>query len=613
MLFQIGDKIVLGKCANEIYYFEEEGWIEYSDYQQSYYYQRFIINREMIRKNGISFPNYLRYQDPPFFVKAMLLAERFYALKDSVYVYRNDGAHVKWNDRKVNDLLKGSLDVIQLCLENRLGILYATIIRKFVSSRYMLDILEDSLVTGNDCVLEFYHKMVETLDLELLGDQAEKLDLAYAQKLAEAKLKRNVCYRHRVIWNDEEILCPDNEKPKVSVIIPVYNTRDYLGICMDSIVGQTLESIQVICIDDGSDDGSSEILRKYERKYENVTVYRQENAGLSAARNAGLRLAKGKYVYFMDSDDVLTRTALEELWECAEHDDLDIIYFSAKSFYDSPSVEKEYRTTYFDSAYKRKGDYPRILTGEDMLVEQNKCQDYYTSVCIQFYKTEFLSRNQLDFYEGLLHEDNLFSLMAIVAAKRTRCISNVYFYRRIRGNSIMSTNLSYRNLLGYYLSAIDGVRVLAGLECQAEAKKIIAQKLYTLNQNQVGYKWLRLHPADKVLFKASLTPTDRLLFDSFCMPMITLREQIQKSPKDVQEANQRMQRAKDEISKLKKEISNLKKTTVSKESRSYKIGRFITYVPRKLRGGIRCLKQHGVSYTVQRIRTKIVHRFCKKK
>ena len=92
---------------------------------------------------------------------------------------------------------------------------------------------------------------------------------------------------------------------EVSVIIPIYNTEQYLAECLDSVVNQTLSDIEIICVDDGSPDRSIDILMEYAAKDDRIQIIRQENKGLPAARNAGLRVASGDYVYFVDSDDML--------------------------------------------------------------------------------------------------------------------------------------------------------------------------------------------------------------------------------------------------------------------------------------------------------------------
>ena len=112
--------------------------------------------------------------------------------------------------------------------------------------------------------------------------------------------------------------------PKVSVIIPVYNTEPYLRECLDSVINQTLRDIEIICVDDGSTDGSLAILREYQEKDSRVSVYMQPNLNAGAARNHGLRYAKGEYLSFLDSDDFFERNMLETAYEYAKRQNAEI-------------------------------------------------------------------------------------------------------------------------------------------------------------------------------------------------------------------------------------------------------------------------------------------------
>ena len=97
---------------------------------------------------------------------------------------------------------------------------------------------------------------------------------------------------------------------KVSVVIPIYNAEKYLKECLDSVAGQSLREIEIICVNDGSSDGSAVILQEYAKSDERVRIFEQKNQGASSARNHGIRNACGEYLYFMDSDDILRKDAL---------------------------------------------------------------------------------------------------------------------------------------------------------------------------------------------------------------------------------------------------------------------------------------------------------------
>ena len=118
-----------------------------------------------------------------------------------------------------------------------------------------------------------------------------------------------------------------NNNPKISVIIPVYNVEDYLEECLDSIINQTFKDLEIICINDGSQDNSLNILEEYAEKDNRIKIITTKNQGLSAARNRGLENITGDYVYFIDSDDYLELTAFEELYAVSEEKSLDLIHF----------------------------------------------------------------------------------------------------------------------------------------------------------------------------------------------------------------------------------------------------------------------------------------------
>lgn len=137
-------------------------------------------------------------------------------------------------------------------------------------------------------------------------------------------------------------------EPKVSVIIPVYNVEEYLRQCLDSVINQTLKEIEIICVDDGSTDSSLEILKEYAAKDHRITLITQQNLHAGVARNAGLAVAKGEYLSFLDSDDFFELNMLEETYNKAIKDNSDIVIFN---FYNYDNISKTEKTSY---AYDKK-------------------------------------------------------------------------------------------------------------------------------------------------------------------------------------------------------------------------------------------------------------------
>ena len=209
--------------------------------------------------------------------------------------------------------------------------------------------------------------------------------------------------------------------PKVSVIIPVYNTEAYVEQTLRSIMGQTLRDIELIVVNDGSTDGSLSVLERIATGDDRIRLYTQPNKGLSQTRNAGIARARGEFIYFMDSDDLLEPDALERCYERCQSDRLDFVFFDAESF----------GTTASDAAWF---DYRRA-------------KYFGTEVCDG---TALLRRMlALRFYPGILHEDELFTPQLYLGASRAGGIERSFFKRRIHGDSIMGRGFSRRNLEGY--------------------------------------------------------------------------------------------------------------------------------------------------------------------
>lgn len=115
--------------------------------------------------------------------------------------------------------------------------------------------------------------------------------------------------------------------PKISVVIPVYNVEKFLPRCLDSVLSQTFDDFEVICVNDGSPDNSEKILKQYENKDKRIKVFKKENGGLSDARNFGISKARGDYIFFLDSDDFIHKQTLEITYYLAQKNRTDIVSF----------------------------------------------------------------------------------------------------------------------------------------------------------------------------------------------------------------------------------------------------------------------------------------------
>lgn len=206
----------------------------------------------------------------------------------------------------------------------------------------------------------------------------------------------------------------DESMPKISVIIPIYNTETYLEECIDSVIGQTFAQLEIILVDDGSTDGSLAIMKRFAEKDDRVKVLTQENLGGAAARNTGLKVATGDYIAFVDSDDTIDVQTYEKAYKKAEETGADIVMFGEDKF--SPR-EKIYENSF------------EALNAPGAIFLWNK-----------LYRREFLLSNNLLIPEHIkCHHDEAFNIMAVPKANRVACIQDrLYHYRRRRPGSIQT-------------------------------------------------------------------------------------------------------------------------------------------------------------------------------
>ena len=237
---------------------------------------------------------------------------------------------------------------------------------------------------------------------------------------------------------------------KVSVVIPVYMVEPYLPACLDSVLAQTLAEIEVICIDDASPDGCGAILDDYAARDERVrVVHLPENRRQGYGRDRGMDLARGRYIYFLDSDDLIVPDALERLYALAENNDLQGVFFDSQVIYENEKLAVRY------ASYPavRRGAYPTgTQTGAALFARFIEQEEWTCYVQRQFWSLEFLRRHDIRFPDGVEHEDELFSFEAILLCEKVRYVPETFFIRRYRENSVLTTRPTAKNFHGYFMN-----------------------------------------------------------------------------------------------------------------------------------------------------------------
>ena len=232
---------------------------------------------------------------------------------------------------------------------------------------------------------------------------------------------------------------------KISIVLPVCNVEMYLRECLDSILAQTYTNFEVICVNDGSEDSSLDILLEYKVKDRRVRIINQENSGLSIARNVGIKNATGDYICFVDSDDTLVLDALEILKHTIEKERYQIITYENNVIYESYEMfQKENKDAY----YTVNNNYSHINNGRRLFCEKMNNNDFVESAWLMLISRKWLVSQDIEFEPYAFFEDSIFSLECYFACDSIKHINKKLYNYRVRENSIMTKKFTYKH--AYY-------------------------------------------------------------------------------------------------------------------------------------------------------------------
>lgn len=293
-----------------------------------------------------------------------------------------------------------------------------------------------------------------------------------------------------------------------SVIIPVYNDEIYIKECLDSLKKQTFKNFEIICINDGSTDGTQRVLESYALNFPKFKIINQKNKCLSIARNNGLKEAIGEYIYFVDSDDILKENALEVAWNKCKEFNLDVLFFSFENFSNSEAMICRY--AHMIDSLKRKCCYAqRPCSGQNMLVEFNENNEYYVTVWAQIARKEFLKKNKIQFYPGILFEDNLYTMQVLLKSEKVMCINDILYGKRIRENSIVTRKENAENIKGFLITVIEMLKIQKEIRYECQSVEQVVFSIIEKNMIQVKKRYERLEQDERQKLKIKLNNFER--------------------------------------------------------------------------------------------------------
>lgn len=287
----------------------------------------------------------------------------------------------------------------------------------------------------------------------------------------------------------------------LSIIVPVYNVENYLEQCVESLKAKELDKYEIILVNDGSTDKSLELCLSLEKKYSNIKIVDKKNGGLSSARNAGMKVALGKYLLFIDSDDYLIEDSIDKIIEEIKNRDIDV-----------------FMSGYYEVCDGEKNNLVEFTIDENKDIEDIKKQIFQSNQCIWtawkfIVKKSFLDENEIIFKEGYLHEDIDYTTRIIINMKSfTYMSSNWYCYRISRAGSIMNTR-KIKSSIHTAEIIIDLEKYMDKPKYNWELHNIVLEKLseaffttivYSVNSNKKDLKKLNdLIKENKFLLGAS--------------------------------------------------------------------------------------------------------------
>ncbi|MBQ6622435.1 MAG: glycosyltransferase [Mogibacterium sp.] len=383
---------------------------------------------------------------------------------------------------------------------------------------------------------------------------------------------------------------------KVSVIIPIYNAEDYLEDCLRSVTGQTLREIEILCVNDGSTDGSAGVVRKYAVQDGRIRLLEQENAGAGAARNTGLAQASGEYLSFLDADDFYEPEMLEKSYAVAKQNDADICVFYADLYDNDLKKYKEctwaFRREYFED---RKVFDPAVPPNNENIFRM-----FNGWAWDKLFRRAFIEEQGLRYQELRTTNDMYFVFMALAKAKRIVTLDECLIHQRVnlKGSLSRTREKSWKCFYEGLRAMQEDLEASGLMETYGRAFRnwcvnFSLWQLNTMHGKPFLWAYDLLHGTAYEEFGVAQMPQEEYFSESeyerirkiLDTPVEEyLVEQRMQSAERIRALNDRITELKATNKEQKKEISKLKKQLQAiKSSAGYRIGRAVTWLPRRIR------------------------------
>ena len=381
-----------------------------------------IYKKLFLIKNDIKFlttPG-ASYQDTSFFYKTLYKANKIFCTKKAFYYYRQTNPNSSVNNNTLNKVIFAHIELNEIEKFIKKDIkLYNKNQRYFNTKKIMTLLWNLNRVDKKKQYNKILYKEIyEILKSDnYIHEQFNNFEINFLNHL-----KNNGEVRTSEIF----LYSPKEKNPQISVIIPIYNCEKYIKECLSSLIKQTFKNFEIICINDGSNDDTLKILKKFEAKDERIIIFNQNNSGPGIARNVGMKKSKGEYLMFLDSDDIFKKTMLEELYIKIKENDSDVVICNSQNFEKKKWWKKFYEKNYLinDNIIKQK-------TFSSLDIEKDFFNLFIWWPWDKLFKRKYIENLGIEYQNLKSSEDLFFVAASVIAAKKISYLDKILINHRI--------------------------------------------------------------------------------------------------------------------------------------------------------------------------------------
>ena len=381
-----------------------------------------IYKKLFLIKNNIKFlttPG-ASYQDTSFFYKTLYKANKIFCTKKAFYYYRQTNSNSSVNNNTLNKVIFAHIELNEIEKFIKKDIkLYNKNQRYFNTKKIMTLLWNLNRVDKKKQYNKILYKEIyEILKSDnYIHEQFNNFEINFLNHL-----KNNGEERTSEIF----LYSPKEKNPQISVIIPIYNCEKYIKECLSSLIKQTFKNFEIICINDGSNDDTLKILKKFEAKDERIIIFNQNNSGPGIARNVGMKKSKGEYLMFLDSDDIFKKTMLEELYIKIKENDSDVVICNSQNFEKKKWWKKFYEKNYLinDNIIKQK-------TFSSLDIEKDFFNLFIWWPWDKLFKRKYIENLGIEYQNLKSSEDLFFVAASVIAAKKISYLDKILINHRI--------------------------------------------------------------------------------------------------------------------------------------------------------------------------------------